>query len=37
MLDKDLIDLKHQFKKLCIASDHAGFNIKEFIKNFLEK
>jgi len=29
--------LKHQFKKLCIASDHAGFNIKEFIKNFLIK
>ena len=29
--------MKHQFKKLCIASDHAGFNIKEFIKNFLIK
>ena len=29
--------MKYQFKKLCIASDHAGFNIKEFIKNFLIK
>ena len=23
------------FKKICIASDHAGFNLKESIKNFL--
>ncbi len=29
--------MKSQFKKLCIASDHAGFSIKEFIKNFLIK
>ena len=23
------------FKKICIASDHAGYNLKEYIKNFL--
>jgi ribose 5-phosphate isomerase B len=23
------------FKKICIASDHAGFNLKENIKNYL--
>ena len=23
------------FKKICIASDHAGFNLKEEIKNYL--
>ena len=23
------------FKKICIASDHGGFNLKETIKNFL--
>ena len=23
------------FKKVCIASDHAGYNLKEFIKNSL--
>jgi ribose 5-phosphate isomerase B len=27
--------LKLILKKICIASDHAGFNIKEFIKNKL--
>jgi ribose 5-phosphate isomerase B len=27
--------LKYLFKKICIASDHAGFNIKESIKHFL--
>ena len=25
------------FKNICIASDHAGYNIKEYIKNFLLK
>ena len=25
------------FKKICISSDHAGFEIKEFIKEFLIK
>ena len=25
------------FKKICIASDHAGFKLKENIKNFLVK
>ena len=23
------------FKKICIASDHAGFDVKEYLKNFL--
>jgi ribose 5-phosphate isomerase B len=27
--------LKFLFKKICIASDHAGFHLKEDIKNFL--
>jgi len=27
--------LKSLFKKACIASDHAGFKLKESIKNFL--
>ncbi len=27
--------MKSLFKKICIASDHAGFNLKEYIKNFL--
>jgi len=27
--------LKSLFKNLCIASDHAGFNLKEYIKEFL--
>ena len=27
--------LKSLFKKICIGSDHAGFSIKEYIKNLL--
>ena len=27
--------MKPLFKKICIASDHAGYNLKEIIKNFL--
>ena len=27
--------MKSLFKKICIASDHAGFNLKNYIKNFL--
>ena len=27
--------MEYLFKKICIASDHAGFNIKESIKHFL--
>tara|TARA_X000001036_G_scaffold216101_1_gene202305 strand:- start:944 stop:1381 length:438 start_codon:yes stop_codon:yes gene_type:complete len=29
--------LKSLFKKICIASDHAGYNIKEYVKDFLIK
>ena len=27
--------MKFLFKKICIASDHAGYQLKEYIKNFL--
>ena len=27
--------MKSLFKKVCISSDHAGYNLKESIKNFL--
>ena len=27
--------MKSIFKKICISSDHAGFEIKEFIKEFM--
>ena len=27
--------MKPLFKKICIASDHAGYKLKEEIKNFL--
>jgi|TARA_B110000495_G_C22488517_1_gene301086 ribose 5-phosphate isomerase B len=27
--------LNYLFKKICISSDHAGFNLKEDIKNYL--
>ena len=29
--------MKSIFKKICIASDHAGYNLKEEIKSFLIK
>ena len=29
--------MKFLFKKICIASDHGGYNLKEFIKDFLIK
>ena len=29
------IKLNEIFKTVCIASDHAGFNLKEDIKNYL--
>ena len=31
----NLINLKNLFKKICIASDHAGYKLKENIKDFL--
>ena len=30
-------NLKFLFKKICIASDHGGYNLKESIKDFLIK
>ena len=27
--------MKSIFNRICIASDHAGFNIKEFLKEFI--
>ena len=33
----DLINLKYLFKRICIASDHAGYKIKDHIKNYLVK
>ena len=29
--------MNYLFKKICIASDHGGYNLKEEIKNFLIK
>ena len=31
----NLIDLNYLFKKICIASDHGGYNLKEAIKDLL--
>ena len=31
----NLIKLNFLFKKICIAADHAGFNLKEQIKDYL--
>ena len=33
----NLIKLIYLFKKICIASDHGGFSLKETIKDFLIK
>ena len=33
----NLIKLNYLLKKICIASDHGGYNLKEEIKNFLIK
>ncbi len=27
--------MRSKFKKICISSDHAGYNIKEYIKDYL--
>ncbi len=29
--------MKFLFKKICIASDHAGFSVKEFVKDYFIK
>ena len=29
--------MKSLFKKICISSDHAGFDVKEYIKEFIIK
>ena len=31
----DSTKLKSLFQKICISSDHAGYDIKEFIKNLI--
>ena len=35
MLENRFINLKSIFKKICISSDHAGYAIKEFIKEII--